>query len=142
MSKFLVRIPGQPYPLKRARRAKNGRMFDPPENVEAKKVIGWHTRNVVHAPISGPVKISVTFWIQRPKSHFRKFGLKASAPDQHVQKPDVDNLIKAVLDGMNGIAWADDTQVVQVEARKAWCDFDPNTFVEISAVPSNEDVAA
>lgn len=34
-------------------------------------------------------------------------------------RADIDNLIKTVLDGLNGVAWEDDTQVVKVEAVKA-----------------------
>jgi len=36
-----------------------------------------------------------------------------------VLRSDIDNLIKTVLDGLNGVAWEDDTQVVKVEAVKA-----------------------
>lgn len=34
------------------------------------------------------------------------------------QRRDVDNMIKLVLDGLNKIAWVDDTQVMEVAARK------------------------
>jgi Holliday junction resolvase RusA-like endonuclease len=34
------------------------------------------------------------------------------------QTPDIDNLIKAILDGLNGIAWQDDKQVVRVIAER------------------------
>lgn len=34
------------------------------------------------------------------------------------RKPDIDNIVKAVLDGLNGFAWADDSQVVELAVSK------------------------
>jgi Holliday junction resolvase RusA-like endonuclease len=36
------------------------------------------------------------------------------------KKPDIDNLTKAILDALNGIAWNDDAQVAQITAKKVW----------------------
>lgn len=36
------------------------------------------------------------------------------------QRRDVDNMVKLVLDGLNGVAWVDDDQVLEIEARKAY----------------------
>lgn len=35
-------------------------------------------------------------------------------------KPDADNVIKVVLDALNGLAWEDDRQVTQVSCRKVY----------------------
>ena len=123
-------IPGTPYPLKRARRSASGGMFDPKENVEAKRHIGWLAKAQIKTPMSGPVSMEIVFHFARPKSHFGKV-LKASAPDHHVKRPDVDNLIKTVLDGMNGIAWIDDAQVVYVKASKVWTEGDAHTRIKV-----------
>ena len=34
------------------------------------------------------------------------------------RRRDIDNMLKLVLDALNGIAWADDHQVVEIQARK------------------------
>ena len=124
-------IPGKPYPLKRARRMKFGGMFDPKENVEAKKLVAQIARLAIRNPIEGPVSLSAVFEFERPKSHYGK-TLKASAPVYHTQRPDVDNLIKTVLDGLNGIAWKDDAQVVSVSGEKVWSGSAPMTRVTIT----------
>ena len=68
------------------------------------------------APVEGPVLVTVLFRFGRPKSHTKA----ARLDDNHKQKPDLDNLCKAVLDALNGICWADDSQVCQIRASKAW----------------------
>ena len=68
------------------------------------------------APVDGPVLVTVLFRFARPKSHAKA----GRADDNHKQKPDLDNLAKAVLDALNGICWADDSQVCQIRASKAW----------------------
>ena len=68
------------------------------------------------APVDGPVLVTILFRFGRPKSHSKA----ARIDDNHKQKPDLDNLTKAVLDALNGICWADDSQVCQIRASKAW----------------------
>lgn len=124
-------IPGKPYPLKRPRRASYGGMFDPKENVEAKKLVAQIARMAIKTPIEGPIRLAATFLFERPASHYGK-TLKASAPIHHTQRPDVDNLIKTLLDGLNGIAWLDDAQVVEVSGLKMWHGNAPMTAVTIT----------
>jgi Holliday junction resolvase RusA-like endonuclease len=48
----------------------------------------------------------------------RKNGIAANAP--RLPRPDIDNLEKAVLDALKGVAWKDDTQVARVVKEKTW----------------------
>ena len=70
----------------------------------------------------GPVSVSLTFAMPRPKSQSGAKGLKASAPVQHIGKPDVDNLAKLILDQItrSGCVWRDDSQVVSLTVHKFW----------------------
>lgn len=36
------------------------------------------------------------------------------------KKPDIDNVVKAVLDALNGVAYRDDTQVIELHVRKSY----------------------
>ena len=47
------------------------------------------------------------------------------------RRRDLDNGIKAILDGLNGIAWADDAQVVRLLAEKHVDPMNPRAEVEI-----------
>ena len=46
------------------------------------------------------------------------------------KKPDIDNVIKIVLDALNGVAYADDAQVVEVIANK-WFSEEPRIEIEV-----------
>ena len=66
----------------------------------------------------------MTFTFSRPKSHYgsgRNAGIvKASAPKWHISSPDVDNLVKFVLDALNGRFWLDDKCIVYLKATKSY----------------------
>lgn len=70
------------------------------------------------------IKLVLKFYMPRPKSHYgtgRNSGkIKASAPGyaDHRSKPDLDNLIKGVMDGLTGALYEDDSQVRIIEASK------------------------
>lgn len=46
------------------------------------------------------------------------------------RKPDVDNVLKAVLDALNGVAYKDDSRVVHVAASKFYSN-DPKIVIRI-----------
>jgi len=76
-------------------------------------------RDVLH----GPLSLSIWFQMPRPKSHYRKSGLNPEAPRLHSIRPDIDNLLKAVMDALNEArVWQDDDQVAQVYATKEYAD--------------------
>ncbi len=69
-------------------------------------------------PLTGPIAVTITFYFRRPKSHFisnkTDRPLKQKAPTYHTNKPDRDNLEKAVLDALKVIGmWRDDCQVCE-----------------------------
>lgn len=64
-------------------------------------------------PLDGPVSVKIDVFRQLPKSRPKGLVLE---PDTY--KPDVDNIAKNVLDALNGLAWKDDSQVVELIVRK------------------------
>jgi Holliday junction resolvase RusA-like endonuclease len=77
-------------------------------------------------PTTEPVRVQLNFFIKRPKAHFGTGGnagrLRDSAPEFPVTKStgDIDNLVKAVLDEMNGVVFEDDAQVLHLIATKRY----------------------
>ena len=67
-------------------------------------------------PHDGPVGVSVYACCQAPKGMSK--WLRALLPIPRTQKPDADNVLKVVLDGLNGVAFKDDAQVFDVRVLK------------------------
>lgn len=63
-------------------------------------------------PAAGGVTLGLKFFLKRPKAHSGKNGLRLSAPQTHTTKPDIDKLLRCVMDALTGIAYLDDAQVV------------------------------
>ena len=86
----------------------------------------------------GAFEVKLTFFFRRPKSHYGKAGhVKASAPINHVSKPDGDNLAKLVLDRITrgGRIWRDDSQVAKLKVEKYWAITDARIGVYVSIEP-------
>ena len=65
----------------------------------------------------GALKIRINAFFMIPKSYTKK--KKMELPGKvYMMKPDIDNIAKSVLDGLNGVAWSDDTQVVEMSITK------------------------
>ena len=60
-----------------------------------------------------PVTVAITTAKPLPKSRPKRV-----IRESDTYKPDADNTAKAVLDGLNGIAWEDDAQVTQLHVFK------------------------
>ena len=70
--------------------------------------------------IRGPVKLAVTLVFARPKSHMGKRGLRPSAPQCHITKPDSLKCVRAIEDALSGVIWKDDSQVVEHQIAKVY----------------------
>lgn len=62
-------------------------------------------------PLKDPLSVSVCFMVPRPKTVKRAFPTVT---------PDLDNLLKTVMDAANKILWVDDCQIVQLTASKIY----------------------
>jgi len=74
--------------------------------------------------LQGPVFVYATFTFARIKAHYhtgkRAGELRADAPKYRTQAPDIDKLVRTLLDGMTGILYADDGQVQLGSCIKLW----------------------
>ena len=51
----------------------------------------------------------------------QRYGVVALFFHATLQRRDVDNMLKLILDALNGLAWEDDTQVSEISGRKTHC---------------------
>jgi Holliday junction resolvase RusA-like endonuclease len=68
-----------------------------------------------------PLILCVTFYLPIPKSASKKKKvLMISNEIKHTKKPDVDNLLKFILDAMNNIVFVDDSQIWNITTIKKY----------------------
>lgn len=66
-------------------------------------------------PFEGPLSVSLRFRMQPPKSMTKRQRAAALAGEvAYLGRYDVDNLAKAVLDGMNEVCFLDDVQITRL----------------------------
>jgi len=106
----------------------------PVQQWKAAVAVAW-SEEVDGAPLEGPLHLGVQFVLPRPKRLLTKRWRDLLV--WHDKKPDCDNLLKAVKDALNNLAWRDDSQVCQVyvEKRYAAADEMPHAVVEVREVP-------
>ncbi len=129
---------GTPKALKRHRNAtlKDGSkiQYDPSAD-DKKSFLDQALNYKPEFPIESPLSIELRLFFLRPNSHFRTGKhagqIKSSAPKHMVVKPDLDNIIKFILDSLNGIFYKDDNQVYRIFAIKLYTDKTPRSEIII-----------
>ena len=119
-------VPGQPVGKGRPRIGKVGahaRMFTPEKTVNYEGLVAHaaHQAMAGRGLITGPVDMQVEIVMQIPASWSAKKQRDAAAGlVLPATKPDCSNVIKAVEDGMNGVVYKDDAQIVGGWFRKRY----------------------
>jgi len=82
---------------------------------------------------NGYIRLAVRAYFAVPKSATKKRRAQMlCAQLMPAKKPDIDNIVKIIMDGLNGVAYKDDAQVVSIMASKAYSDT-PRVEMEITA---------
>jgi Holliday junction resolvase RusA-like endonuclease len=119
-------ILGAPAPKGSARAMNIGgraRLIASSSGANARKQSAWVNaikRAATCTPIAGPVWVSLTFRLARPKGHYGKRGLLNSAPLHPTVHPDIDKLARCTLDALTGIAFDDDARIVELIVSKTY----------------------
>ena len=72
-------------------------------------------------PLTGYLKIEILAVFEPPKSTSKKKREQMIYQEiKPSKKPDIDNICKVFLDALNGIAYKDATQVIELVARKCY----------------------
>ena len=74
-------------------------------------------------PLTGPLVVTIKFYRAIQQSETKKrHRLKAQGTIRPTKKPDLDNYIKSTLDGLNGVLWVDDNEIVGLHTGKYYSD--------------------
>lgn len=113
-----LRVYGTIVPKERARTGK-GWAFTPKRTREYAKVIKEAALKQNFPSLLSTVELELHIYLKLPTS-LSKNKSQARIEIGHAQKPDIDNIEKAVLDALNGIAWVDDCQINSTRKTKQW----------------------
>lgn len=101
-------IDGEPQGKARPRFVKaTGHTYTPQKTKDYEKAVAWAYKAAGGEMFSGAVRLVIGAYFKIPKRGVQ--GLL-----KPLKKPDADNITKIILDGLNGIAYKDDKQVVSL----------------------------
>lgn len=115
-------VPGVPVGKGRPRMGA-GRMYTPGKTVAYEGLIAHAAQQAMGsaAPVEFACQVQMIITIPVPASWSKKKQTAALAGQvMPTKKPDTDNVVKAVFDGMNGVVWRDDVQAVDLFVRKRY----------------------
>jgi len=142
--KISMIIPGQPVAKGRARITTVGgfaRAYTPAKTRSYENIVRNHAQEIMALrglePLEGPVALLLEAHLQVPASWSKKKTAEAIAGSiVPTSRPDLDNYIKAALDGLNEVVFKDDSQVVEISAKKVYSET-PQLFVSIVKLPTS-----
>ena len=71
--------------------------------------------------IDGPCCLDIMAFFEVPKSKSKKFKERALLGlERPTKKPDIDNIVKALQDALNGLAYKDDSSIVYLSVAKCY----------------------
>jgi Holliday junction resolvase RusA-like endonuclease len=132
-------VPGIPVAKGRARISTRGgkiRSFTPPKTVAFEGLVALAAERAMEGadPLSGPVSLSLFVQLPIAQSWSMKKKLAALSGDlSPCGRPDIDNYVKAIADGGNGILWNDDGQITMLLATKRYAEV-PGVHVEVQTL--------
>lgn len=127
-------IYGKPQPKERPR-VYNGHGITPTrtKNYEAKIAEEWRAK--YPNPLEGDIRVEITFYMPTPISWSKAKKERAERGIIRPSvRPDIDNLVKIILDAIQGgVAFADDKQVVELTAAKYYS-AEPRTAILVEEI--------
>jgi len=126
VTEIAFEVPGVPVGKGRPRFARMGsavRTYTPAKTAGYERLVGLRAAAAMagREPFGGAVELTVEIRMPVPTSWPRaKREAALRGTSWPTGKPDVDNVVKAVEDGMAGVVFADDKQVVSIVARKLY----------------------
>lgn len=130
--KFVV--PGEPVPKGRPRfNTRTGRAYTPEKTLDYENKIRRIYKEEIDYMFEGAVRLTIRAYFSILKSDSKKKKEdKLSGKIKVTKRPDIDNIIKCI-DGLNGVAFQDDSYIVEVIAGKYYSD-EPRLEVEIEDI--------
>ena len=121
------KIPGKVQAKQRPRFSKSGIVYTPKETRVYEDFVrvcySDYANQYQWEPYDGQLRAEIEVFIQVPKSDSKlKKQAKIIGEIRPTIKPDCDNLAKSILDSLNGLAYRDDKQVIELSVKKFYAE--------------------
>lgn len=117
----MVIVKGKIRGKQRPRMVKGGHVYTPSQTVTYEKQIRECYKDQCGELLEGEIKADIVAYYKVPKSYTKKRQkIIENNLEYPMKKPDSDNIAKIVLDSLNGIAYNDDAQVVELHMFKKY----------------------
>ena len=121
------KIPGKAQAKQRPRIGRSGVVYTPKETLVYENYVKMcysdYARQFEWLPYENQVKAEIDVLVAVPKSDSKaKKKAKIEGAIRPTVKPDCDNLAKSILDSLNGLAYQDDKQVVELIVKKYYAE--------------------
>lgn len=116
-------ILGTPIGKARPRLGKHGNTYTPSKTSNYETMVKYIFRSKFpdHKLFLGKVEANITAIFEVPKSYSKKKTRELlNGFNNYVNKPDLDNIAKIILDSLNGIAYKDDSQITVLHINKMY----------------------
>lgn len=113
---------GKPQGKARPRLGKYG-TYTPTKTKNYEELVRYSFKNKYKnfTPLEGALEATIYAIFEVPKSYSKKKRLELlKTTFNYTHKPDTDNIAKIILDSLNGLAYKDDSQVVQLKVCKMY----------------------
>ena len=123
MTVLAFTVPGEPVAKGRHRTTSTGQSYTPAKTKKFENLVrlAYSLQHPDRDPAEGPIELTVRAYFSIPKSWSKKKQAEAATEQmKKISKPDMDNCLKAVQDGLNGVAWKDDAQVADSHTSKRY----------------------
>jgi Holliday junction resolvase RusA-like endonuclease len=113
----------------------NGHAMTPKDTVNYENWVRICYQQQSNKKLDGPINALIMAYYKIPKSYSKTkiidCVLNILRP---TKKPDIDNIAKIILDSLNGVAYDDDSQVVELSVMKIWTDEDERVEFELEEI--------
>ena len=121
------KIHGKAQAKQRPRIGRSGVVYTPKETLVYENYVKMcysdYARQFEWLPYENQVKAEIDVLVAVPKSDSKaKKKAKIEGAIRPTVKPDCDNLAKSILDSLNGLAYQDDKQVVELIVKKYYAE--------------------
>ncbi|HBI7100935.1 RusA family crossover junction endodeoxyribonuclease [Clostridium perfringens] len=98
-----------------------GHAFTPKDTVQYEKLVRDCYKKQDGRCLEGSIKALIIAYYKIPKSYSKKrVQAIRDGLEEPTKKPDIDNIAKIILDSLNGIAYKDDSQIIELRVIKKY----------------------